>query len=126
LADAVIYPVLVVPITNDAGRNTGGENALTTMSQWTGGRVFVPTLGAALDRAFTDIIKDLRTQYLLGFYPKDVPLTKERFHHLEVKVRRPDLQVSARNGYYGDSSGSSGSGSRVLVTPQSNTSGKKQ
>ena len=27
LADAVIYPVLIVPITNDAGRNVGGENA---------------------------------------------------------------------------------------------------
>src|SRR5205809_111991 len=30
LADAVIYSVLVMPITNDAGRNIGGENALTT------------------------------------------------------------------------------------------------
>ena len=27
-ADAVVYTILVVPITNDAGRNTGGENAL--------------------------------------------------------------------------------------------------
>jgi len=125
MADAVIYPVLVVPITNDAGRNVGGENALTTMSQWTGGRVFVPTLGAALDRAFTEIIKDLRTQYLLGFYPKDVPLTKERFHRLTVRVRRPDLQVSARNGYYGESEGNSGSDNKVSVTPQSNTSRKK-
>ncbi len=43
LADAVIYPILVVPITNEAGRNVGGENALTTMAQRTGGRVFEPT-----------------------------------------------------------------------------------
>ena len=66
----MIYPVLVMPITNDAGRNIGGENALTTMAGGTGGRVFVPTLGAALDQAFSDIIKDLRTQYLLGYYPE--------------------------------------------------------
>jgi hypothetical protein len=32
LANTVIYPVLVMPITNDAGRNIGGENALTTMA----------------------------------------------------------------------------------------------
>jgi Ca-activated chloride channel family protein len=102
LANATIYPVLVVPITNDAGRNIGGENALTTMSQGTGGRVFQPTLGAELDNAFTEIIKDLRTQYLLAYYPKDVPLTRNRFHRLTVRVRRPDLRVTARNGYYGD------------------------
>jgi Ca-activated chloride channel family protein len=82
LADAVIYPVLIVPITNDAGRNVGGENALATLALRTGGRVFVPSVGAALDQAFDQILRDLRTQYLLGFYPKDVPPTKERFHTL--------------------------------------------
>jgi Ca-activated chloride channel family protein len=102
LANTVIYPVLVVPITNDAGRNIGGEHALTTMAAGTGGRVFEPTLGPELDKAFTEITKDLRTQYLLGFYPKNVPLTKDRFHRLVVRVRRPDLRVTARNGYYGD------------------------
>lgn len=102
LANTSIYPVLVVPITNDAGRNLGGEHALITMALGTGGRVFEPTLGAALDTAFSDIIKDLRTQYMLAYYPKDVPLTKNRFHRLQVRVRRPDLRVTARNGYYGE------------------------
>ena len=118
LADAVIYPVLVVPIANEAGRNVGGENALTTMAQWTGGRVFAPTVGSALDRAFSDIIKELRTQYLLGFYPQNVPLTKDRFHRLEIKLGRPDLQVKARNGYYGEAEGTAGADSRVTVTPE--------
>jgi Ca-activated chloride channel family protein len=107
LANASIYPVLVVPITNDAGRNLGGEHALTTMALGTGGRVFQPTLGPALDAAFTEIIKDLRTQYLLGYYPKNVPPTKNRFHRLQVRTLRPDLRVSARNGYYGEASGNS-------------------
>ena len=66
LADAVIYPVLVVPITNEAGRNVGGENALTTFAERTGGRVFAASLGAALDQTFDEIIHDLRTQYLAG------------------------------------------------------------
>ena len=105
LADAVIFPVVVIPITNDAGRNVGGEHALTTMAQGTGGRTFLPTVGAELDRAFADILRDLRTQYLLAYYPRDVPLTKNRFHKLEVRVRRPDLRVTARNGYYGDAEG---------------------
>jgi len=118
LADSVIYPILVVPIANDAGRNVGGENALTTLAAGTGGRVFAPTLGAELDRAFTDLIQDLRTQYLLAYYPKDVPLTKNRFHRLEVRVGNPQLRVSARNGYYGEAEGNSSSPSgRISVVP---------
>ena len=100
-ADAVLYAVLVVPITSDAGRNVGGENALTTMSAGTGGRVFAPAVGPDLDKAFADILRDLRTQYLLGFYPRGIPPSKNRFHRLEVRVSRPGLRVQTRSGYYG-------------------------
>ncbi|MEP6715430.1 MAG: VWA domain-containing protein [Terriglobia bacterium] len=102
LADAVIYPVLIVPVTNPAGRNVGGENALTTLALRTGGRVFQPTLGMETDRAFDQILRDLRTQYLLGFYPKDAPLTKDRFHALQITVPESSLRVTARSGYYGE------------------------
>ncbi len=102
-AEAVIYPVLIIPVEASAGRNTGGEHALTTLAQSTGGRVFQPTLGASLDSAFADILRELRTQYLIGYYPHDVPPTRERFHKLEVRVNQPGLRVIARNGYYGES-----------------------
>jgi len=101
LANAIIYPVVVMPITNDAGRNIGGENALTFMAGATGGRTFLPSIGLQLDDAFSAIIRDLRTQYLLGYYPKGLPPTKDRFHKLEVNCKRPDLRVLSRNGYYG-------------------------
>ena len=102
LADAVIYPIVVIPITNDAGRNIGGENALTFIADATGGRTFLASLGAGLDRAFTGIIAELRTQYLLGYYPRSVPSTKDRFHKVEVRAKRQSLRVSARNGYFSD------------------------
>jgi Ca-activated chloride channel family protein len=120
LADAVIYAIVVMPITNDAGRNIGGEHALEFMAKGTGGRTFMPSLGAELDKAFTSIITELRTQYLLGYYPQNVPLTKDRFHKLEVRVLRPDLRVSARNGYYGEVEGGGAGGAsedRVSVSP---------
>ncbi len=111
LADTIMYPVLVVPITNDAGRNVGGENALTTLAAGTGGHVFTPNLGAQLDRAFDDILRELRTQYLIGFYPKDVPPSKDRFHTLKVTVQGRNLRVSTRSGYYGEANeGRSGFG----------------
>jgi Ca-activated chloride channel family protein len=119
IADAIIYPILVMPITSDAGRNVGGENALTQMAAGTGGRVFAPSIGPGLDRAFAEIIRELRTQYLLGYYPKGVPSTRNRFHRLEVRVRRPHLRVLARNGYYGDSEGETGRpGPRISVVPE--------
>ena len=119
LADAVIYAVVVMPITNDAGRNLGGEHALEFMAEGTGGRCFVPSVGAELDKAFAAIITELRTQYLLGYYPRDVPLNRDRFHKLEVRVTRPDLRVSARNGYYGEVEGGRGGSpqDRVTVSP---------
>jgi Ca-activated chloride channel family protein len=125
LADAVIYPVIVLPITNEAGRNTGGEHALIFMAEGTGGRYFYPKAGQELDRAFADIIAELRTQYFLGYYPKNVPLTKNPFHLLEVKVASPDLRVSARNGYYGEAEGTGGASSGPMAgTPAGKTKKK--
>lgn len=119
LADAVIYPIVVIPITNDAGRNMGGEHVLQFMAENTGGRTFLPGDAVQLDRAFADIITELRTQYLVGFYPRAVPLTKDRYHRLQVRVKRPELQVSARNGYYGESEGAAGPpDARILVSPK--------
>ncbi len=103
-ADAVVYPILIMPITNDAGRNVGGENALTTIAAGTGGRVFAPTIGPKLDSVFEEILRDLRTQYLVGYYPSGVPVTKNRFHQVRLVVNSPGLRVLTRSGYYGDSS----------------------
>jgi len=108
LADTVLYPILVVPITNEPGRNIGGENALAGLAAGTGGRVFFPASLPALDAAFAEILRELRTQYLLGYYPKDVPPSQDRYHRLEVKVRRPDLRVLARSGYYEEASAREG------------------
>jgi Ca-activated chloride channel family protein len=100
-ADAVLYAILVMPITNEAGRNVGGENALKTLAWGTAGRVFTPSaMGPGVDAAFIDILTELRTQYFLGYYPRAVPSIANGYHRLEVKVRNPDLQVSARSGYY--------------------------
>ncbi len=107
-ADAPIYSLLLMPITNDAGRNIGGENALTTLAASTGGRMFAPSVGAELDQALNDILSDLRTQYLVGYYPRNLPRTRERFHRVRIELPRPELRASTRSGYYGDADLSNG------------------
>ena len=103
-ADAIIYPILVIPITNDAGRNLGGERALETLASGTGARVFQPMGVAELDAAFEQILRDLRTQYLVGFYPRNLPADAPRFHQVRVELSRKDLRATTRAGYYGDAS----------------------
>ena len=99
-SDVVLYPVVVVPIAADAGRNLGGEHALATLAASTGGRIFNPQGLSQLDAAFSDILHELRTQYLLGYYPRDVREQPRLFHPVKVEVRDPKLKVSARTGYY--------------------------
>ena len=99
-ADAVMYPVVVVPIEADAGRNLGGEHALATLAASTGGRIFNPDGFDQLDAAFADILQELRTQYLIGFYPRTVREQPRLFHRVKVELRDPGLRVNARSGYY--------------------------
>jgi Ca-activated chloride channel family protein len=102
LSEAVVYPILVTPITTDPGRNLGGERVLTQFASNTGGRVFEPSTSNKLDAIFTEILRDLRTQYLLGYYPANLPADLPAFHPVRVTVRREDLKVSTRSGYYED------------------------
>ncbi len=117
-SDVILYPLLVVPVDADAGRNIGGENALTTLAAGTGGRVFVPTLGASLDQAFEQIVNELRTQYFLAYYPREIPPSRDRFHHITVEMRRPGLRISTRSGYYGDSEAASPGAARIWANPR--------
>ncbi len=99
-ADAVMYPIVVIPIEGDAGRNMGGEHALATLASSTGGRIFYPQGFDRLNQAFAEIIRELRTQYMLGFYPQDVREVPRSYHPVTVRVKDSSLRVTARTGYY--------------------------
>lgn len=53
---------------------------------------------AQLDRAFKQISEELRSQYLIGFYPGQSRLRGET-HLLEVRVSIPDAVVRSRRSY---------------------------
>jgi Mg-chelatase subunit ChlD len=99
-SDVVLYPIVVVPVANDAGRNLGGEHALETMAHATGGRTFYPAGAGQLDQTFAQILRELRTEYLLGYYPRLPQTPTNRYHTVRVTVQRPQLKVITRSGYY--------------------------
>jgi Ca-activated chloride channel homolog len=102
-ADALVYSIIIVPIESSAGRETGGEHALIQLSEDTGGKYYYATSMAQLDEAFAKISEELRTQYLLAYYPLQRTSFSE-FRRIEVKVTGvPDLStyhVRHRAGYY--------------------------
>jgi Ca-activated chloride channel homolog len=102
-AEALIYSVIIVPIEASAGREIGGEHALIQLSEDTGGKYYYATSAAQLDDAFRKISDELRTQYLLAYYPSQHTSFSE-FRRIEVKVagvpEAPGYRVRHRAGYY--------------------------
>ena len=98
-AEAIVYPIIVVPVASDAGRDVGGEHALIQMAHDTGGKYFYAENAAGLQQAFTKIRDELRTQYLLGYYPSR-KLSDSDFRRIEVQVKGSELTARYRTGYY--------------------------
>jgi Ca-activated chloride channel family protein len=102
-AEAILYSIIVVPIEASAGRDTGGEHALIQLSADTGGKYFYASSLAQLDEAFRQISDELRTQYLLAYYPSQ-RLSDSDFRRIQVKVKGipsdADFKVRHRTGYY--------------------------
>jgi Ca-activated chloride channel family protein len=91
-----------VPIEADAGRDIGGEHALIQLSHDTGGKYFYASGINQLDQAFRKISDELRTQYLLAYYPSE-RLSDSDFRRIKILVNPPagkDWTVRARTGYY--------------------------
>jgi Ca-activated chloride channel homolog len=102
-AEAIVYSLIVVPVEASAGRDTGGEHALIQLSEDTGGKYYYASSLAQLDSAFHEISDELRTQYLVAYYPSR-RLSDSEFRRLQVKVEgTPDAagyNVRHRAGYY--------------------------
>jgi Ca-activated chloride channel family protein len=105
ISEALIYAIIMVPIEADAGRDLGGEHALIQLSHDTGGKYYYASSVAQLDRAFHQIGDELRTQYLLAYYPSQ--RVGGDFRRIQVELsadakRRvgQELVIHHRAGYY--------------------------
>jgi Ca-activated chloride channel family protein len=99
-AEAIVYSIIIVPIEASAGRDTGGEHALIQLSADTGGRYFYAKSIPQLDDAFQKISDELRTQYLLAYYPSQ-RFADSDFRRIEVTLQKnAGYKVRHRTGYY--------------------------
>jgi Ca-activated chloride channel homolog len=99
--EVMVYPIIDVPISASAGRDLAGEHALITLAQETGGKYYYAD-SSSLDKTFAQLSEDLRTQYLLGYYPSN--RTGSGFRSISVKLRSPangaGYVIRHRPGYY--------------------------
>ena len=99
--EVMIYSIIDVPIEASAGRDLGGEHALITLAEQTGGKSYY-VREEGLDKAFAHVNSDLRTQYLIGYYPQHQEPGRV-FHRVLVTVPRAstqDFNVRHKTGYY--------------------------
>ena len=76
-----------------------GPGRLTQYANSTGGDVFSATKQLDLERMYSALTEEARNQYTLAFEPSNT-VGKGNYHPLEVRVERPGLAVTARQGYY--------------------------
>jgi Ca-activated chloride channel homolog len=64
-----------------------------------GGDVYYAAKRNSLEELYSRVTEQARNQYTLGYTPRGNDVTKD-YHAVEVRVRRPGLDVRTREGYY--------------------------
>ena len=80
---------------------TDGKKILERVSKETGGRFFEVSKKQTVGEIYTSIVEELRTQYSMGYTP-DKDSAASGYHHLQLQVKRKELTVQTRDGYYAD------------------------
>ncbi len=95
-ADTVVFALSTNDLRNEYPK---GEAILKLLTQATGGAILRAREEYELHRAFVDIEKTLRSQYVMGYTPAGF-LADGSFHAVEIVPRKPGLTVRCRRGYY--------------------------
>jgi VWFA-related protein len=76
----------------------GYSDILPKYANATGGEIFTEFSREAIESAYARALGDARNQYTLGYITRLTPSSTHR--EIEVRVARPDVKVTAREGYY--------------------------
>ena len=76
-----------------------GERVARKLTEQTGGRLIRVTSGKELDKAFKELAQELRSQYVVGYYPTD-SARDGSFRKIKVETKPEKYHVLTRAGYY--------------------------
>jgi VWFA-related protein len=96
--DAVVHVLLIADPASFFSQGSGAGVA-RKISEETGGRMIEVKGEKKLAEAFEQLVEELRSQYVLGYYPTNT--TRDgRFRKIKIEINRSDTRVLARKGYY--------------------------
>jgi len=75
------------------------DDILPRYAAATGGQMASEFRTKGIEESFSEITKEVRTQYTVGYYTHE-PFIDGKYRHTEVRVLRPNLNVISRDGYY--------------------------
>jgi VWFA-related protein len=78
-----------------------GKGRLTQYAVPTGGDVIAASGSQQIERLYSKLTDEARNQYTLGFEPTKT-VGRGNYHTIEVRVERPGLVVTAREGYFAE------------------------
>ena len=102
-SNIAVYPVDPCGLSRDAGCSMATQDNLRSIAEGTGGFAVLNT--NAPERGVDRIVAENGTYYLLGYYSPSPPNDGRR-HRIKIDVRRPGVQVRAREGYVSPRKGS--------------------
>jgi Ca-activated chloride channel family protein len=107
MASSIDVPVYIVATVASPDRDSlleGGDRSvpsdgadLRDLAEWTGGRLVFATSFAETVVAASNLLDELRQQYVLAIEAANTP----EWRRLEVRVKRSSASVKARSGYFG-------------------------
>jgi Ca-activated chloride channel family protein len=98
--DVILFAIRYTETMNGrlTARNKYGTGVMERIGRETGGADFDGT-GRGLVESFRQIGEQLRSSYELAYHTSNPPGDKT-FHKIQIKVKRPELVVRAKTGYY--------------------------
>ena len=97
-SDATIYVIGELEHQPSLSRNDQ-QMRLRQIAEATGGQAFFPVSVKQLDEMYGKVLAEVRAQYTIG-YQSTNDAADGRWRKVEIKVKRKDLRVRARQGYY--------------------------
>ena len=97
---------LYVVVSNDEIYRTAGKgltirgfmNRLESLTRNVGGRVFVTRVGEDLEAIYQEVDREIRSQYLIGYYADETE--DEAWREVAVRVDSPGARARTISGYY--------------------------
>jgi VWFA-related protein len=75
-------------------------NRLLSYAHDTGGDIYYGAKQSTFSEFYSRITEEARNQYILAYSPAAQDEKKTDYHSIEVRVKRSDLEILARKGYY--------------------------